>query len=95
MKRLCLMLILALAASTAVAQDAKLEKLDKMEARLQARFERADRNHDGKLTYAEAQGGMPFVARHFGEIDKGRKGYVTMLDIETFIIKKIIEARKG
>ena len=46
------------------------------------RFTAADKNHDGKLTLAEAKAGMPRVAEHFNIIDADNKGYVTLAQIE-------------
>ena len=46
------------------------------------RFAAADKNHDGKLTLAEAQAGMPRVAAHFSIIDADGNGYVTLVEIE-------------
>lgn len=46
------------------------------------RFKKADTNHDGKLTLAEAQEGMPRVARHFSQIDTQNKGYITVTEIK-------------
>jgi len=43
-----------------------------------AKFKAADKNHDGKLTLAEAQAGMPRVAEHFSYIDSQGRGYVTL-----------------
>jgi len=43
-----------------------------------AKFKAADKNHDGKLTLAEAQAGMPRVAAHFSYIDSQGRGYVTL-----------------
>ncbi|MBT8540166.1 EF-hand domain-containing protein [Polynucleobacter paneuropaeus] len=43
-----------------------------------AKFKAADKNHDGKLTLAEAQAGMPRVASHFSYIDSQGRGYVTL-----------------
>ena len=43
-----------------------------------AKFNAADKNHDGKLTLAEAQAGMPRVAAHFSYIDSQGRGYVTL-----------------
>ncbi|WP_246793080.1 EF-hand domain-containing protein [Burkholderia perseverans] len=77
MKRLCLMLLAAFAVSPAFAQNAMMEKL-------QARFTAADTDHDGKLTPAEAQAGMPRVAKNFDAIDADHKGYVTVDDIVRF-----------
>jgi Ca2+-binding EF-hand superfamily protein len=72
------MLITVLAASSAFAQSPAA-------AKLQARFEAADTNHDGKLTLAEAQGGMPRLAAHFNVIDTDHKGYVTLDEIEQYL----------
>ncbi len=48
---------------------------------LQQRFDDANTSRDGHLTMAQAEAGMPSVARDFAAIDAGRKGYVTMDDI--------------
>lgn len=50
---------------------------------LAARFNKADADHDGKLTLAEAQAGMPRVAKHFDRIDTGHQGYVTLEGLRT------------
>ncbi|WP_144158451.1 EF-hand domain-containing protein [Paraburkholderia sp. BCC1885] len=81
MKRFCLMLVAALAVSSVYAQDAMADKL-------QARFAAADIDHDGKLTLAEAQAGMPRVAAHFAQIDADHKGYVTLDDIERYAAQR-------
>lgn len=47
-----------------------------------ARFAAADANHDGQLTLAEAQAGMPRVAANFGKIDADASGTVTLQEIE-------------
>jgi hypothetical protein len=52
--------------------------------KLEARFAKADVDHDGRLTLAEAQAGMPRLARHFDEIDTAHAGYVTLPEIEQF-----------
>ena len=51
---------------------------------LQARFSAANATHDGHLTPAQAQAGMPTVARNFAAIDTGNKGYVTVDDIRAY-----------
>jgi Ca2+-binding EF-hand superfamily protein len=50
----------------------------KLNQELTAKFKTADINHDGKLTLAEAQAGMPRVAAHFSDIDTQKRGYVTL-----------------
>lgn len=45
---------------------------------LKTKFEAADVDHDGKLTLAEAQAGMPRIAAHFDRIDAAHKGYITL-----------------
>lgn len=47
-----------------------------------ARFAAADTNHDGQLTLAEAEAGMPRVAANFDKIDADKSGTVTVAEIE-------------
>jgi hypothetical protein len=47
----------------------------------QERFAGANTTHDGHLTLEQAKAGYATVARHFSEIDAGKKGYVTQDDI--------------
>ncbi len=51
-------------------------------AMVESRFAAADKNHDGKLTLAEAEAGMPRVAKNFSKIDSAGKGYVTLDEIK-------------
>lgn len=46
------------------------------------RFAACDKNHDGKLTKAEAKGCMPRIYDHFSYIDSENKGYVTVAQIQ-------------
>lgn len=46
------------------------------------RFAAADTNHDGQLTLAEAEAGMPRVAANFSKIDADQSGTVTVAEIE-------------
>ncbi|HEV7815630.1 MAG TPA: EF-hand domain-containing protein [Janthinobacterium sp.] len=71
---LCVVASLAIAAQVpAFAADdaAKMQKLEE-------RFKAADKNGDGKLTKAEAEAGMPRLAKNFDSIDTDKKGYVTL-----------------
>lgn len=51
---------------------------------LEARFKQADANQDGKLTQAEAQQGMPRIAKNFSKIDADGDGYVTLDQLRAF-----------
>lgn len=59
------------------------------EAEIAARFKAADKNGDGKLTYAEAKEGMPRIAAVFEQIDTDKKGYLTLAEI-----LKVVESRQ-
>lgn len=54
------------------------------EAKIRARFEKADADHDGRLTREEARSGMPKVYAHFDAIDSDHKGYLTVEGILDF-----------
>ena len=69
-------------ATSAVAQDTKQNK------QLEERFLAADKNSDGKLTLAEAQKGMPKIAKGFDTIDTDKKGYVTLSDIKAMMASR-------
>ncbi|MBU6503837.1 MAG: EF-hand domain-containing protein [Burkholderiaceae bacterium] len=45
-------------------------------SKAEAAFNRADANHDGKLTREEAAA-IPGLAARFDQIDTGHKGYIT------------------
>ena len=45
-------------------------------------FAAADTNHDGQLTPAEAEAGMPRVAANFTKIDADQSGTVTLTEIK-------------
>jgi Ca2+-binding EF-hand superfamily protein len=83
--------LVALAAA-ATAQDT--ERGQKMAAEMQKRFAAADKNGDGRLTREEAEAGMPFVFKHFDEIDKAKQGSVALADIAAFA-REQRAARKG
>jgi hypothetical protein len=83
--RIGLALVLVATAATGVfAQQADAGRGRQMAAELQKRFTAADSNGDGKLTRDEAKAGMPFVYKHYDEIDTGKTGAITMRDIAAF-----------
>lgn len=49
---------------------------------IKQRFAKCDKNHDGKLTKAEAKGCMPRIYDHFDYVDSAGNGYVTVAQIE-------------
>ncbi|OPA86358.1 hypothetical protein BFW87_25640 [Pseudomonas fluorescens] len=58
---------------------------DQAMSKLNARFAQADVDHDGKLTKAEANAGMPRLAAHFDEIDSTHQGFITLEKIKGFM----------
>jgi Ca2+-binding EF-hand superfamily protein len=54
-----------------------------MQARTAVRFENADSDGNGALSRAEAENGMPGLARRFDRLDTNRDGHVTMDEIMT------------
>ena len=50
---------------------------------IETKFNAANTTHDGRLTKAQADAGdIRGVSRNFAEIDKDKKGYVTLADIK-------------
>ena len=52
---------------------------------LDERFKTATTTNDGHLTLPQAQAGMPMVAKHFADIDKDKKGYVTVEQVHEYM----------
>lgn len=48
------------------------------------RFEQANTSHDGHLTLDQAKTGYKSIVRHFSEIDRDKKGYITQEDISAY-----------
>ncbi len=92
-----LMALTAAASATVFAQPAAGDgsRGRQMAADLQKRFVAADANKDGKLTRDEAKAGMPFVYKHFDEIDTGKKGALSMQDIAVFFREKAAARKAG
>jgi hypothetical protein len=52
----------------------------------EARFGKADKNRDGKLSRAEAAAGLtPTVNREFGKMDANKDGFVTRQERDAFM----------
>jgi hypothetical protein len=99
MKKMIAMLVLCIVSAAASAQGmppqgADSARVERAISQLQTRFASANTTHDGKLTRAQAQAGMPKVAQHFDEIDTQQQGYVTLAQIEDFMRQKMA-ARQG
>lgn len=89
--------------ATAWAQDAqsgmqnasgsRRQRMAQFQQKLEQRFEQADTNHDGKLTLAEAQAGMPRLAENFDRIDTAHRGYVTLDEIDQYLMQQARQRR--
>jgi hypothetical protein len=77
-------LVFVTSAGAVAAQDEGGKGGGQRGAKMQARFAAADANHDGRLTREEAKSGMPFVYKHFDDIDKQKAGSITMADIAVY-----------
>jgi Ca2+-binding EF-hand superfamily protein len=76
---------IAVAASQANVNSPRAQRMMQM---LEQRFNAADTNHDGKISLAEAQAGMPRIAQHFAEIDTAKQGYITLDQIKAFVASR-------
>jgi Ca2+-binding EF-hand superfamily protein len=85
-------MVLALIAANASAQDA--DHVKQRAAEMQKRFAAADKNGDGRLTKEEAEAGMPYVYKHFDEIDKTKQGSISLAEIAAYA-REQRAARKG
>lgn len=54
-------------------------------AEMKAKFAAADKDGDSKVTHAEADAGMPKIARVFSKIDTQKTGSITLDQIFAFI----------
>jgi hypothetical protein len=93
MKKFLATLVLCIASSAALAQSVPAPmaggaRMEHAMEQLQARFSAANTTGDGKLTRQQAATGMPRVAQHFDEIDTQKAGYVTLPQIEQFMMSQ-------
>jgi hypothetical protein len=77
-------LVFVTSAGAVAAQDEGGKGGAQRAGRMQARFAAADVDHDGRLTRDEAKSGMPFVYKHFDDIDTQKAGSITMADIAAY-----------
>ena len=55
-------------------------------AGLRQRFDAADSDHSGTLSREEAaKGGLGYIEKNFGEIDRARNGAVTFADVQAYL----------
>jgi|SRR6185437_3100894 hypothetical protein len=94
MKKLLAAMLLCCASTITFAQSApppqggNPQRMERMAQQLQMRFSNANTTHDGKLTKQQAEAGMPRVAQHFDEIDTQKSGYITLPQIEAFMLER-------
>jgi len=62
---------------------------------LEQRFNAADKNQDGLLTQAEADAGMPRLAKAFDRIDTEKKGTLSLEQIKVFMAKNAPKRAAG
>ena len=63
--------------------------------RFEERFKKADTDGDGALSKAEAEKGMPRLAREFDAIDANKDGKVTQDELRSFMVARRAEHHKG
>lgn len=70
------------------------EFIQKAQAEMAKRFNKADANGDGMLTKEEANGNMPKVYKNFDAIDTEKKGFITMDQVKSYAAQQFA-ARRG
>jgi len=83
-----------LATGSGVALAQQPSRVEQFQARLTERFAAADQDKDGWITRAEADAGMPFVARHFDQIDTQSKGRLSRDDIVAYMASRAGERQR-
>lgn len=87
-----------LACASSAFADAQSERssefIQKAQAEMTKRFNKADANGDGMLTKEEANSNMPKVYKNFDAIDTEKKGYVTIDQIKSYAMQQLA-ARRG
>lgn len=76
----------AAAAAPAPAETSGVDLQKQVEQKLKSAFAAAVVNTDGTLTAAQAEAaGLGYVARHFSEIDRSKRGAVRFEDVTRFM----------
>ncbi|MFM9881270.1 MAG: hypothetical protein ACKVOO_12770 [Burkholderiaceae bacterium] len=80
-------ILLATSAFALLAGGVQAQTRDpqKMAEALEQRFKAADKDQNGLLTQAEADAGMPRLAKVFDKIDTEKKGNVSLDQIKTYV----------
>jgi len=92
--RVASLVVTFLVLSACAVQAQQASRLDKFQARLAERFSAADQDHDGWVTRAEAEAGMPFVARNFDQIDAKGQGRLSQDDILAFLASRAAQRQQ-
>ena len=85
--RLLVVALLAAWALNAAAADGEAEYDRRNAERYVALFTALDRNADGNVTRAEAQGDLTFAPR-FDDMDINRDGVVTVAELQRFVLQE-------
>jgi len=80
--------------TSGLVQAQQGNRVEQFQAKLNERFGAADQDKDGWITRAEADAGMPFVARHFDQIDTQSKGRLSRDDIVAYIASRAAERQR-
>jgi Ca2+-binding EF-hand superfamily protein len=92
----CLLAPLAIGSAVAAeAPDCTAPCAERAHAHFAERFNQADTNHDGKLSLAEAQAGLPRLAKMFEQIDVKKQGYLTQDDLKAWMASHRPQAKHG
>src|SRR4029077_7233312 len=66
----------------------------KNQERMQEQFRQADKDGDGALSKAEAEAGMPRLAKHFDAIDADKDGKITQEELRAYRAKHHAQWKK-
>lgn len=96
--RIAMLLLVAGAGLASVASAAETDaraSRERIAEKLQKRFAQADADGNGLLDRNEAKAGMPFVSRHFNDIDEAGSGTISLEQIEGFVAGQVVARKSG